>query len=378
MIDLTAAPRSPTSSAASWPTSRPPTPPRPGSPAPSSSTRAQSTPGGLFLALPGARVRRARLRRGGRGRPVRSRCWPPDRSGCRRSSCDPTPEPSDPGASVLEHDADGSGAAVLAGAGPARRGGRGRTGGRRADDRRDHRLVGQDVDQGPDRRGARARSARWSPRRARSTTSSATRGRCCARRRHRLPGAGDVGAPPRQHRRAGRDRAAVDRRRAQRRHRAPRRVRLAARRSPRRRPNCRRRFRRPGWSSSTPTTPRWPRWRTRPRRGWCGSRGRPGADVWAEDVTLDELARPRLHAARRRTPTSTVTLAVHGDHQVSNALCAAAVALECGATGEQVAAALAARGPGVAAPDAGHAPATTASRSSTTPTTPTPTRCAPG
>jgi UDP-N-acetylmuramoyl-tripeptide--D-alanyl-D-alanine ligase len=34
-------------------------------------------------------------------------------------------------------------------------------------------------------------------------------------------------------------------------------------------------------------------------------------------------------------------LAVHGDHQVGNALCAAAVALECGATLEQVAAALA-------------------------------------
>ena len=40
-----------------------------------------------------------------------------------------------------------------------------------------------------------------------------------------------------------------------------------------------------------------------------------------------------------------VTLAVHGDHQVSNALCAAAVALECGANLEQVAAALAAAGP---------------------------------
>ena len=36
---------------------------------------------------------------------------------------------------------------------------------------------------------------------------------------------------------------------------------------------------------------------------------------------------------------------MHGDHQVSNALCAAAVALECGAGLEQVAAALAAAGP---------------------------------
>ena len=40
-----------------------------------------------------------------------------------------------------------------------------------------------------------------------------------------------------------------------------------------------------------------------------------------------------------------VSLAVHGDHHVSNALCAAAVALECGATTEQVANALAGAGP---------------------------------
>jgi len=70
----------------------------------------------------------------------------------------------------------------------------------------------------------------------------------------------------------------------------------------------------------------------------------PGADVWADDVTLDEVARPRftLHTATGAVP---VELAVHGDHQVSNALCAAAVALECGASLEQVAAALAAAGP---------------------------------
>jgi UDP-N-acetylmuramoyl-tripeptide--D-alanyl-D-alanine ligase len=68
------------------------------------------------------------------------------------------------------------------------------------------------------------------------------------------------------------------------------------------------------------------------------------ADVWADDVVLDELARARfsLHTAEAQTE---VTLAVHGDHQVSNALCAAAVALECGATLEQVVAALAAAGP---------------------------------
>ncbi|MCW2511418.1 MAG: UDP-N-acetylmuramoyl-tripeptide--D-alanyl-D-alanine ligase [Mycobacterium sp.] len=69
-----------------------------------------------------------------------------------------------------------------------------------------------------------------------------------------------------------------------------------------------------------------------------------GSDVWAEGVALDELARARftLHAGEAQTD---VTLAVHGDHQVSNALCAAAVALECGASLEQVAEALAGAGP---------------------------------
>jgi UDP-N-acetylmuramoyl-tripeptide--D-alanyl-D-alanine ligase len=68
------------------------------------------------------------------------------------------------------------------------------------------------------------------------------------------------------------------------------------------------------------------------------------ADVWAGPVTLDELARPQftLHCADTAID---VRLAVHGDHQVSNALCAAAVALECGASAEQVATALAGAGP---------------------------------
>ncbi|CRZ13805.1 UDP-N-acetylmuramoyl-tripeptide--D-alanyl-D-alanine ligase [Mycolicibacterium neworleansense] len=72
----------------------------------------------------------------------------------------------------------------------------------------------------------------------------------------------------------------------------------------------------------------------------------PGSevDVWAGPVALDDLARPRftLHAAGDE---AAVALAVHGDHQVGNALCAAAVALECGAGLDQVAAALAGAGP---------------------------------
>ncbi len=72
--------------------------------------------------------------------------------------------------------------------------------------------------------------------------------------------------------------------------------------------------------------------------------GGTDVDVWAEAVTLDELARPRftLHAGGDQVE---VALAVHGDHQVSNALCAAAVALECGASLEQVADTLASAGP---------------------------------
>ncbi|OHU94638.1 UDP-N-acetylmuramoyl-tripeptide--D-alanyl-D-alanine ligase [Mycobacterium talmoniae] len=68
------------------------------------------------------------------------------------------------------------------------------------------------------------------------------------------------------------------------------------------------------------------------------------ADVWAGPVTLDELARARftLHAGDTAVD---VALGVHGDHQVSNALCAAAVALECGASTEQLATALAGAGP---------------------------------
>lgn len=70
------------------------------------------------------------------------------------------------------------------------------------------------------------------------------------------------------------------------------------------------------------------------------------ADVWAGPVRLDELARPRftLHRGPTGSPVD-ITLAVHGDHQVSNALCAAAVALECGASLSQVATALAGAGP---------------------------------
>src|ERR1700677_3409540 len=77
--------------------------------------------------------------------------------------------------------------------------------------------------------------------------------------------------------------------------------------------------------------------------------GPPNApDVWASAVSLDELARPRFTMHKRDasgTSQAEVQLGVYGDHQVANALCAGAVALECGATVEQVAAALAGTGP---------------------------------
>ncbi|BBU22407.1 UDP-N-acetylmuramoyl-tripeptide--D-alanyl-D-alanine ligase [Mycobacterium xenopi] len=68
------------------------------------------------------------------------------------------------------------------------------------------------------------------------------------------------------------------------------------------------------------------------------------SDLWAGPVTLDELARPRftLHAGDSAVD---VHLGVHGEHQVSNALCAAAVAVKCGASLEQVAETLANAGP---------------------------------
>ncbi|SPM42219.1 UDP-N-acetylmuramyl pentapeptide synthase [Mycobacterium numidiamassiliense] len=68
------------------------------------------------------------------------------------------------------------------------------------------------------------------------------------------------------------------------------------------------------------------------------------SDVWAEGVSLDELARPRFTLHAQGTQAE-VQLGVYGDHQVTNALCAGAVALQCGARVEQVADALAGAGP---------------------------------
>ncbi|MFC4602148.1 UDP-N-acetylmuramoyl-tripeptide--D-alanyl-D-alanine ligase [Rhodococcus kronopolitis] len=64
------------------------------------------------------------------------------------------------------------------------------------------------------------------------------------------------------------------------------------------------------------------------------------ADVRAVDVRLDDEARASFQLTCAQG-TVAVTLGVHGEHQVGNALAAAAVALECGASLDQVATALA-------------------------------------
>jgi UDP-N-acetylmuramoyl-tripeptide--D-alanyl-D-alanine ligase len=66
--------------------------------------------------------------------------------------------------------------------------------------------------------------------------------------------------------------------------------------------------------------------------------------VWSGPVSLDELARPHF-TLHEGDSSAQVRLSVSGDHQVINALCAGAVALHCGAGVEQVAAALSGAGP---------------------------------
>ncbi|HJD77895.1 UDP-N-acetylmuramoyl-tripeptide--D-alanyl-D-alanine ligase [Corynebacterium pollutisoli] len=65
------------------------------------------------------------------------------------------------------------------------------------------------------------------------------------------------------------------------------------------------------------------------------------ADLWADDIRLDDVARASftLHAGDTTAP---VTLQVFGEHQVSNALAAAAVGIEAGLSVAQVAAGLSA------------------------------------
>ncbi|KXP14574.1 UDP-N-acetylmuramoyl-tripeptide--D-alanyl-D-alanine ligase [Tsukamurella pseudospumae] len=76
--------------------------------------------------------------------------------------------------------------------------------------------------------------------------------------------------------------------------------------------------------------------------------GTADADVAAEDVTVDGTARACFTLRAPGGGAAPVALKVHGEHQVHNALAAAAVGLECGASVEQVAEALS--GAGAASP----------------------------
>jgi UDP-N-acetylmuramoyl-tripeptide--D-alanyl-D-alanine ligase len=60
------------------------------------------------------------------------------------------------------------------------------------------------------------------------------------------------------------------------------------------------------------------------------------AEIRATDIVLDEQARAKFHLVTPQGEAD-VTLGVHGAHQVGNALSAVAVALELGATVEQIA-----------------------------------------
>lgn len=62
----------------------------------------------------------------------------------------------------------------------------------------------------------------------------------------------------------------------------------------------------------------------------------PNAQVRAEQVRLDDLARPSFRLVSEHG-SADVDLPLHGEHQVGNALAAAAVALELGATVDEVA-----------------------------------------
>ena len=81
--------------------------------------------------------------------------------------------------------------------------------------------------------------------------------------------------------------------------------------------------------SSTPTTAWSPQWRVEPRPGSYSSASRKTATFGATDVVVDDQARASF-TLNCSQGSARIRLAVHGEHHVSNALAAAAVALENG------------------------------------------------
>ena len=92
-----------------------------------------------------------------------------------------------------------------------------------------------------------------------------------------------------------------------------------------------------GAPSSTPTTRSWRHGRPAPRPGWCSSE-RPRRGRTAENVAARRPGPPAFtltHAGARD-----VTMRLYGEHHVSNALAAAAVAHELGIPLDEIAGAL--------------------------------------
>ena len=281
---------------------------------------------------------------------MRWRCWPPARSGAAIVA----PLRGGRRLRALEHDTDGAGAAVLAALANWRRGRRRLVAGRMT-------IVGitgsvgQDVDQDLIAAVLRAAGRVVAPP-ARSTTKLGhPLDRAARHRRHRLPGAGDVGAAPGNiaalaaiappsiaavlnvgtaHLGEFGSREAI----------AADEIGTGASGSGLRGGGAQRR--RPG--------------RRRDGRKTAARVVRVAADPRAADVRAGTS--PSTNWPGRASPCEPpagavpVQLAVHGEHQVSNALQRGGGRLECGATLEQVAAALAGAGPGLAAPDGGAHP----------------------
>ena len=237
---------------------------------------------------------------------------------------------------VLAGDKTGEGAAVLAALAKLARHVTDRLQG--PDDRRHHRLRGQDVHQGPHRPGAGA-GRRRSSRRPESfnnelghpwTALRATEDTRFLVLELSARGIGHIAN-------LCRDRPAALRRRAQRRHRAPRRVRLPRGHRAGQGRADRGAARTDGVAILNADDPLVAGMasRTKAKVVLVGEHSK--ADVRAENIELDEQARAALHAEDRARATRRSSSSLNGPHQVGNALVAAAIALELGATPDEVA-----------------------------------------